>query len=186
PRIDGGHLACFKRFPVLFPEKSPERMLPLLTPRKRFDYIRSRAQWRSTWSPMSRPRWPPCTIFHLPFVARLLTRRAGTCRRLPESVFGTTVLPTYLLFSAQVFVRRIRSPHSCALQSMPGPPARLCAWAGACWAWGLVALICMNRLAHQPERMFLLRRKCEADASQDRSRCMQSRAGHAAEPYAMI
>jgi len=53
-------------------------------------------------------------------------------------------------------------------------------------AWGLVALICMNRLAHQPERMFLLRRKCEADASQDRSRCMQSRAGHAAEPYAMI
>src|SRR5215831_2861660 len=38
---------------------------------------------RSTWSPMSRPRWPPCTIFHLPFVARLLTRRAGTCRRLP-------------------------------------------------------------------------------------------------------
>src|SRR5215472_11096251 len=83
PRIDGGHLACFKRFPVLFTEKSPERMLPLLTPRKRFDYIRSRAQWRSTWSPMSRPRWPPCTIFHLPFVARLLTRRAGTCRRLP-------------------------------------------------------------------------------------------------------
>src|SRR5262249_46622950 len=53
----------------------------------------------------------------------------------------------------------IRSRHSCALQSMPGPPARLCAWVGACWAWGLVALICMNQLPHQPERMFLLRRR---------------------------
>src|SRR5262249_29488908 len=41
-------------------------MLPLPTPRKRLGYMRSRAQWRSTWSPMSRPRWPLCTIFHLP------------------------------------------------------------------------------------------------------------------------
>ena len=44
--------------------------------------------------------------------------------------------PTCWLFRAQLFASRIRSRHSCALQSMPGPPARLCAWAGACWAWG--------------------------------------------------
>jgi len=127
-------------------------------------------------------------LHHIPFaVCRTVIDPAD--RDLPPAAVidlrhdGT---PDLLAIRARLSVSRVRSRHSCALQWMPGPPARLCAWAGACWVWGLVALICMNRLAHQPERMFLLRRRCEADSSQDRSRCMQSCAGHAAEPYAML
>src|SRR5262249_21980247 len=47
----------------------------------RSDNMGSQAQWRSTWSPISWARLPLYTIFHLPFVARLLTRWIGTCRQ---------------------------------------------------------------------------------------------------------
>jgi hypothetical protein len=47
-----------------------------------------------------------------------------------------------------------------APQSTPGLPARLCAGAATCWAWGLVALISTSRRPDQPGRMFSPRDTC--------------------------